>query len=206
MDLEHLRHFPGWQLIGSYPDPTDDGVGSWLLHEGGEALLLEVPYGLPVAAVMSAAEMLGVQIRYATASHDHEDHFDPDVWKSLKGALPACRFIAPGSKDRVLSVGGEPLHLIKAPKHSPTDVVVVFRGVAVTGDIELGQLESVNREVGVSVKRASMKWLQEFQSRTGYRVHAAVSAHLNDVRVGVNWESLFAIPTRDKPIPKRPKN
>ena len=46
-----------------------------------------------------------------------------------------------------LHLGGEPLWLVKAPKHSRTDVVTVFRGVAMTGDIELGMLRSVNREV-----------------------------------------------------------
>jgi hypothetical protein len=44
---------------------------------------------------------------------------------------------------RRTSVGGERLWLVKTLKHSPTDVVAVFRAVAMTGDIERGTLGSV---------------------------------------------------------------
>jgi len=60
-----------------------------------------------------------------------------------------------------------------------------------TGDIELGTLESVNDEVPAATRRRSMKRLREFQERTGYHVHSIVSAHLNDVRVSVWWPDLF---------------
>jgi hypothetical protein len=60
-----------------------------------------------------------------------------------------------------------------------------------TGDIELGMLESVNDEVPSATRRRSMRRLREFQDRTGYHVHSVVSAHLNDVRVAVRWPDLF---------------
>jgi hypothetical protein len=131
----------------------------------------------------------------ATASHDHEDHLDVDVWGTLAKAFPKVEFIHPStvSGDRLLHVGGEPLWLVKAPKHSATDVVTIFRGVAMTGDIELGMLESVNNEVPKRTKRSSMKWLREFCDRTDYHVHSVVSAHLNDVRTGVKWPDLFMV-------------
>ncbi len=62
-----------------------------------------------------------------------------------------------------------------------------------TGDVELGTLESVNDEVERRQKRLSMLWLKTFQERCNYHVHSIVSAHLNDVREGVNWESLFEV-------------
>jgi hypothetical protein len=62
-----------------------------------------------------------------------------------------------------------------------------------TGDIELGMLESVNDEVPARVKRASMRRLRDFCDRSGYRVHSIVSAHLNDVRRGVHWPDLFTV-------------
>ena len=62
---------------------------------------------------------------------------------------------------------------------------------AMTGDIELGMLASVNDEVPPRVKRLSMTRLRDFEARTGYRVRSVVSAHLNDVRQGVNWPALF---------------
>jgi hydroxyacylglutathione hydrolase len=187
--------FPGWRLLGAYPDGTPDDVGSWLLHHGGEALLLEVPPGVTPGVVRAGLAAVGCSLRHATASHAHEDHFDPGAWRALRRAFPGAGFVGPGtvSGDRLLHLGGEPLYLIAAPKHSRTDVVAVFRGVAMTGDVELGQLASVNREVPAATKRASMAHLAAFPSRAGYRVHSVVSAHLNDVRTGVDWPALFAV-------------
>ena len=41
-----LPDFEGWHLIGAFPDNEPDDVGSWLLVNNGQALLLEVPEGL----------------------------------------------------------------------------------------------------------------------------------------------------------------
>ncbi len=189
----HQFNFPGWRLIGAYPDGEPDDVGSWLLHHEGEAMLLEVPEGLTVRDVKSVLKHTGTSLRYVTASHDHEDHLDPAAWKALLNAFPKAEFIHPStvSGDRLLHVGGEILWLVKAPKHSANDVVTLFRGTAMTGDIELGMLASVNNEVRWQTKMASMAWLRRFQERAGYHVHTTVSAHLNDVRTNVNWPDLF---------------
>ncbi len=93
----------------------------------------------------------------------------------------------------MIKLGGEQLWLCRAPKHSPSDTVTIFRGVAMTGDIELGTLDSVNEEVSSSTKAASMDYLRGFEDRTGYYVHTIVSAHLNDFRQGVNWPLLFEV-------------
>ncbi|MHB1424850.1 MAG: hypothetical protein ACYC3I_16890 [Gemmataceae bacterium] len=188
-----LPHFEGWHLIGAFPDNEPDDVGSWLLVHNGDALLLEVPEGLAVQDVTDALGRLEVTLRYATASHDHCDHLDPEVWDALVAAFPDARFLQPAGVrgDRLLHVGGEPVWLVKAPKHSLTDVVTVFRGLAMTGDIELGMLASVNDEVTLLTKKKSMAWLRGFQDRTGYHVHSIVSAHLNDVRVSIRRPDLF---------------
>jgi hypothetical protein len=185
--------FEGWHLIGAFPDNEPDDVGSWLLVNNEEALLLEVPPGLSVRDVKSALKQTGTSLRHVTASHDHEDHLDPTAWEALRKAFPKVEFIHPStvSGDRLVHVGGEPLWLVKAPKHSANDVVTVFRGVALTGDIELGMLASVNDEVPGPTKRRSMDRLRHFQVRAGYHVHTTVSAHLNDVRTKVNWPDLF---------------
>jgi glyoxylase-like metal-dependent hydrolase (beta-lactamase superfamily II) len=189
----NLPHFEGWHLIGAFPDNEPGDVGSWLLVHNGEALLLEVPEGLAVQDVTDALGRLRVMLRYVTASHDHYDHLDPEVWDALAAAFPDARFLHPSGVrgDRLLHVGDEPVWLVKAPKHSLADVVAVFRGVAMTGDIELGMLESVNDEVPSATRRRSMRRLREFQDRTGYHVHSVVSAHLNDVRLSVRWPDLF---------------
>jgi amidohydrolase len=36
-------HFEGWHLLGAFPDDAPNDVGSWLLVNYGEALLLEIP-------------------------------------------------------------------------------------------------------------------------------------------------------------------
>ncbi len=195
--MDALKNLPGWHLLGAFPDHEPDDVGSWLLHYNGEALLLEIPPGLTVAKVAAGLASVRAGLRYVTASHLHEDHFDPDVWQELRKAYVGTEFIRPtdaeAGSETLIKLGGEPVWLIKAPKHSPSDMVIAFRGVAMMGDIELGTLDSVNREVPREVKAASMEHLRGFQDRTGYRVHTMVSAHLNDFRQGVNWPQLFAV-------------
>jgi len=188
----NLPHWPGWHLVGRY----DSDVGSWLLHHEGEALLLEVPEGLPVADVQASLTQLGSpRLCYITASHDHEDHIDTDVWSALEQAFPKARLLHPTrvKGDKLLHLAGEPVYLVKAPKHSLCDVVTIFRGVAMTGDIELGMLESVNDEVPEATRRRSMRRLRGFPERTGYHVHTTVSAHLNSVRQEIDWPALFSV-------------
>jgi hydroxyacylglutathione hydrolase len=190
----YLRQtFPGWHLLGAFPDHAPDDVGSWLLHHNGEAMLLEVPPGVTPAIVRAGLDHLSVELRCVTASHTHEDHLDYDAWADLQSAFPAAEFLDPSTLegDRMLTIGGEPVWLIKAPKHSPDDVVTVFRGTTMTGDIELQTLSSVNREVPMALRKKSMRWLRDFQARTGYRVNSIVSAHLNDWRTNIDWPTLF---------------
>jgi hypothetical protein len=196
----NLPQFPGWHLIGAFPDHEPGDVGSWLLVHDGEAMLLEVPEGLTIADVKAAMNRLGLStLKYVTASHEHWDHLDTEVWAALQEAFSEAKFLHPSTLrgDRLLHLGGEPAWLLKAPKHSFGDVVTVFRGVAMTGDIELGMLESVNDEVPKYVKRRSMKRLAGFPARAGYHVHTTVSAHLNDVRMGVDWNQCFNLEARD---------
>ena len=191
MDITNQYPWPGWFLVGQY----DSEVGCWLLYSGNEAMLLEVPEGLRVGDVLSAAKRLGVRIYYVTTSHDHPDHYDMEVWEELQKELPDAEFLHPVCRrlrtDRCRKLEGEPVYLVGAPKHSQTDMVVIFRGVAMTGDIELGTFGSVTHEVSLIQRRKSMEWLRDFPQRQNYYVHTVVSAHLDDIREGVNWEQLF---------------
>ena len=195
--MDALKNLPGWHLLGAYPDNNPNHVGSWILHNDGEALLLEVPPGLTVDDVAGGLAAVGAGLRYVTASHLHEDHLDIDCWNNLQEAFHGTHFMRPTAaqvgSDILINLGGEPLWLVKAPKHSPSDTVTVFRGVAMTGDIELGTLDSVNGEVSRATKAASMDYLRGFPDRTGNYIHTIVSAHLNDFRQGVNWRSLFEV-------------
>jgi hydroxyacylglutathione hydrolase len=184
---------PGWHLLGSFPPDEDDGVGSWLLTHNDEALLLEIPIDLTVDDVRAGLDELEVTLRYVTVSHSHYDHWNEEMWAELKAAFPDAEFVEPWemANDRCLDLGGEPLWLVKAPKHSFDDMVTVFRGIAMTGDIETMQLHSGSGEVNKRTRRKSMKWLRHFQERSGYHVHTTVSAHLNSVRTNVDWADLF---------------
>ena len=198
MTISHPS-FDGWRLLGTYPDGAANDVGSWLLHHGGEAMLLEVPPGLPVRRVRDELAVLGCALRYVTVSHGHGDHYDRTAWSQLRRAYPAAEFVEPpvvrtdaAGRSETWSLGGEPVWRLTAPKHSWGDTVTVFRGVAMTGDIELGMIGSVNREVPPAVREASMRYLADFPRRAGYRVHSIVSAHVNDLRTDVDWPGLFA--------------
>jgi len=195
--MDALVNFPGWHLLGAFPDNGPNDVGSWLIHNDGEALLLEVPPGLTVDVVAAGLKSVGAGLRYVTASHLHEGHLDIDCWNKLEEAYVGTHFMRPTETkvgaDILINLGGEPLWLIKAPKHSPSDTVTVFRGVAMTEDIELGTLDSVNEEVSRTTRAASMNYLRGFEERTGYHIHTIVSAHLNDFRQGVDWRSLFEV-------------
>jgi hydroxyacylglutathione hydrolase len=184
-------NFDGWHLIGQF----DSDVGSWLLVNGGDAMLLEVPEGLTVRHVRQVLKDTGAALRFITASHDHEDHIDAATWAELLITFPDARPIHPANVCGYgrLDLDGEPILLVKAPKHSLTDMVVIFRGVAMTGDIELGTLQSVTDEVTETTRRKSMKRLRDFPQRAGYHIHSIVSAHLNDIRTSVNWPELFSI-------------
>jgi hypothetical protein len=189
-----IPRWPGWHLVGRFPD-EEDGVGSWLLHHNGEAMLLELPPGLTTPVVKRSLKELGVKLRHATASHEHEDHFDEKMWYRLNRHIRGIKFHRPQSlrphREVYLDLGGEPLWLLHAPKHSAHDTIVVFRGVAMTGDIELGTEDSVNDEVSQVAKCQSMDWFRKFPQRRKYNVHSTVSAHLNDVRTDIDWNDLF---------------
>ncbi len=187
------EHFQGWTLLGQYPLGDPDGVGSWILHHGNEAALLELPpdeHLIDDAA--KAVTTLGVVVKYIFVSHDHEDHLDPRLLTKMRSHPPFQNAVWIAPKPRHIGItqfdlAGEPLWLVHAPKHSLTDTVTIFRGVAMTGDIELGTLRSVNREVGKKVKEKSLAFLAAFESNHDYHIHTIISAHLNDMRQNIHW-------------------
>jgi hydroxyacylglutathione hydrolase len=194
-----VSHLPsGWILLGQYPVGDPDGVGSWILHHNGEAALLELPPDAQLikdaAAVVAS---LQARVRFILVSHDHEDHFDAEILRQLRKhpAFTSAEWLppavnAPGA--RCLDLSGEPLWLIHAPKHSRTDKVAIFRGFAMTGDIELGTLNSVNREVSRTVKRESLAHLAAFEGKHRYQITGLMSAHLNDFRQNISWPETVA--------------
>jgi hypothetical protein len=72
----NLPHWEGWHLIGAFPDHEPGDVGSWLLTDGGEAMLLEVPEGLTVEDVRQALAETGTTLRSVRLSVRWPDLFE----------------------------------------------------------------------------------------------------------------------------------
>jgi hydroxyacylglutathione hydrolase len=207
------RWFDGVYLVGRYNYLQ---TGIWLLAHGGEAALLELPPTDlrggrsgpdPSADAERAARELGVRVAYLLCTHAHHDHFNAATFEAMRARFPGAAPIfqshfrqsvgdAPGVRyfdaGASLSIGGEPLHLVHAPKHSHADTVVIFRGSACTGDWELNTVRTVNERVPVEVRRASCDLMIALVRRIGYHVHRVYSVHANDRREGVDFAALMA--------------
>ena len=60
-----------------------------------------------------------------------------------------------------------------------------------TGDIELGTLDSVTKEVPMKRRKQSFENAARFFDDMDYQVHTVISAHVNDIRTNVDWPKLF---------------
>ncbi|MCA9792441.1 MAG: MBL fold metallo-hydrolase [Candidatus Eremiobacteraeota bacterium] len=75
------------------------------------------------------------------------------------------------------TLGGEPVHLLHAPKHSDSDHLILFRGAMMTGDWFLGDLKDCNALVPPARKKRSISRVTKIVERLGYHVHTMYSAH-----------------------------
>ncbi|MBN2383707.1 MBL fold metallo-hydrolase [bacterium] len=192
-------------------------AGCWLLEHGGQAALVEVPpYGRtemsPAFLAQEAADMLNVQIKYCLCSHCHADHFSWFTLGQFTKAFPQASFILQRHFPKVqnmdrtfiyfdriqrLALGGEPLFLIHAPKHSWSDTMIIFRGVIISGDWELNTIRSVHdgrwpgQNVPFAQRRQSIRRLITFTEKNNYIIHKVFSVHANDRREQVNFRELM---------------
>jgi len=211
------RWFDGVYLLGQV---TWIKTGVWLLAHGGEAAVVELPPTEadspdPVELAAAGAAELGVAVKHVLCTHTHLDHFSATTFRRMRERFPRAEPVlqrgfrtatgdAPGIQyfedQTTLFVGGEPLHLLHAPKHSLTDTFVIFRGSACTGDWELNTVRTVNERVPVETRLRSCDRVIEFVRRTPYRVHSVYSVHANDRRAGVDFEALIADTRADRKL------
>jgi glyoxylase-like metal-dependent hydrolase (beta-lactamase superfamily II) len=197
-------------------------TGVWLLAHNGEAAVLELPptvgvgFGAdPAADAESAARELGVAVKYFLCTHTHHDHFSTTTFRHMREHFPHAEPVLQSGFYKVtedepdvryfddrwtLFVGGEPLHLVHAPKHSQTDTMVIFRGAACTGDWELGTVRTVNERVPVETRLRSCDRVIDFVRESGYRVHRVYSVHANDRRADVDFPALIAGTREDRKL------
>jgi glyoxylase-like metal-dependent hydrolase (beta-lactamase superfamily II) len=166
----------------------------------------------PAEAARAAVNAASTRVKYLFCTHAHWDHFSATTWREMRAAFPDAETWlqrgfhgtlgdAPGVRyfdDAArLGLGGEPLLLVHAPKHSATDTMVIFRGSACTGDWELGTIRSVHDwtwlwAVPERRKLESIARMERFQAEEGYHIHRTYSVHANDRREAVDFPALMA--------------
>lgn len=92
---------------------------------------------------------------------------------------------------KVLELAGEPLLLLHAPKHSHSDIFVIFRGTAMTGDWFLGDLKDCNALVRPQQKIQSVERVQTWLQRLDYGVTRAFSGHGDCLYYDVDFQHLL---------------
>ncbi len=88
-------------------------------------------------------------------------------------------------------LAGEPLYMIHAPKHSPTDLLIIFRGVMITGDWVVGDLRDCNALVPTEQKKESIQRVRHLVGALGYHVHSMFSAHGDTLMYGVDFQKVM---------------
>ncbi len=208
-------------MLGNYAPDS----GCWLLVQNGEAAILELPGKnncavSPADAAANACGSLRCKITRLLCSHCHPDHINPATtadflarfpesimtlqsgFRHAVDALPVdARRVNYFESADLIHIGGEPIFLVHAPKHSSTDTFVIFKGAAFTGDWELGTIRSVHDGKPGSVPRdtrlESIARIERFQENHDYAIHMIFSVHANDRRYGIDFKRIIAETRRD---------
>lgn len=80
------------------------------------------------------------------------------------------------------NLDGEPLFLIRAPKHSWSDTLIIFRGTMISGDWWLGPGDPNKNRIPESIVDESINRVIEFINNTGYIIKNVFSVHANEFR------------------------
>lgn len=195
-------------------------TAAWVLHHGGEAALVEMPphearEPRPEEAVRNYLRRHRLKARYALLTHAHWDH--SRALGAYRQAFPETRFVAhralagdpdlraamPGRDPRQAfdevfdgplwrgELGGEPLFVLYAPKHSWSDHLVMFRGAMITGDWYLRDLKDCNQLVPPAEKIRSIERVQGLVRSLDYRVHMLFSGHGNHLFFDVDFQQVM---------------
>ena len=197
----------GIWLLGRY---SPFGVGVFILENGGEGALLEMPpYQMgapkPWEDAKTLAEELNINIKWILLTHAHIDH--TYGFPHFRHAFPKARVVAHRSflewyrrsafddifyyDVKEMSLAGEPLFLLHAPKHSPQDLLIIYRGAVCTGDWTLGPVPEANPLVSPIEKLRTINRVREFLEKRDYYIHTAFSAHANEFRRNVDFPKLL---------------
>ena len=205
------KWFEGIFLLGRFNSLK---TGCWLLVHNHEAAILELPpreldEECPSELALEAVKSLNVSVKFILCTHNHGDHLSEETLSKMRALFPrASVYLQKGCQDVIssrwgihwfkdelkLDLGGEPLYLVHAPKHSDTDTMIIFRGTICTGDWELGTIRSVHdgwSGITEVEKNASIDCLLEFVSKNHYHIHQTFSVHANDRKEQVDFIKLM---------------
>lgn len=211
---------PGILMLGPYGPYRN---ACWVLYRDDEAAVVEMPpyrrsETRPWRAVEKVLRQRGLWLKYAFLSHAHRDHCQSIM--DFRKAFPDTEFVGHRSfmSSRLLAyqgftfdtyfsrrdwsgtLGGEHVHLIHAPKHSETDLLLLFRGAMLTGDWYLGDLKDCNALVRPAEKIRSIKAVQKLVRRWRYHVHMMFSAHGDCLYYNVDFERMMELSKIDHPL------
>jgi len=179
----------------------------WILYNRGEGAIVEMPpfkkiEKPPFEKAKNFFQKYNFFPKYAFLSHAHWDHTESLPLFRLE--FPNTRFIAHSSflEDSYINfliknsnytgrpfdeiftdtywkgyIGGEPLYLLHAPKHSPSDLLIIFRGAMITGDWYIGDITDCNSLVSPEVKIQSIEKVKNFVKKLNYNIHMLFSGH-----------------------------
>ena len=88
-------------------------------------------------------------------------------------------------------LGGEPIHLIYAPKHSYTDQLLLFRGAMITGDWYLGDLRDCNALVRPEHKVQAIDQAVDIVRGLRHHVHMLFSGHGDCLYYRVDFDRMM---------------
>ncbi len=216
---EIIRHVsPGIVLLLS----EKQICGTWLLINGKSCVVVEMPPGIsklenpePAKLVYNYLKTYEIQPISITITHHHWDHVDgiaaysqkleefmPFDWICHESAIklePKLQkyfniiFTEPIHE---ITLENEPLFLLHAPKHSKSDVLIIFRGAMITGDWWLEEGDPNPSNIPPETSIASIERVLEFLKLRSYWVHSLFSVHGNDFRYDQNVENVLKT-TRD---------
>lgn len=180
----------------------------------------------PWFAARRTLKKVGARAKYLLMSHAHIDHcqrlsdfrdafpkaicighisqaFSPLVgrlsWASRRDPLDIFDEVFQ-EEVRVLWLGSEPLVLIYAPKHSQSDLIILYRGSALTGDWFLGDLKDCNALVYPEDKIRSINRVQKWLRDNDYEVTRAFSAHGDCLMMDIDFQELLEKSKVDGPV------